>query len=638
MNTQRFLPSTYLVAEIIVILVLAVISAGAQRVPPTAREAATMPQFAQQLARPPTILQRPSSPARGGACSASQRSQKPQRFLPQDILYDNGPYNGETDAWTINFGFAVSDSFTLPSHSTLEGLSFVYWDASTSDLLTTVDMALGSTSFGGTSQTLRGVTNTFLGINQYGYALYQADYSFTDTPWNGDGYITLQNACSTSGCSLSNPIYWDENSGPSTAYFNTVGSIPSETFSLTGHSDIFWESPCMPEQSGGFKVIYDFTGHEGGEGPEGVVMNALGDLYGATRNWSGTVYKLMKTGSAWVLNTLYSFPSDSQSGPREVIIGLNGVLYGAAYGGVPNCDHDYGQYPCGFIFGVRPAPTACRTGSCSWGENVLDEFTGLTDAWWGHSLVTDRAGNLYGVSESGGAQQNGAVFELAPAGTTWIQTILYNFTGGSDGGEPTTLLVGNDGDLYGLGATGGAHDSGVVFRLRRSGGGWTESVIYDLPDTPWGVSDPHSLIQDRAGNLFGESEYYYVAGGQWLGVVFMLTPSEGNWVYTELRHGDEQQPANDYFDTLTLDAAGNLYGTGSGSQGCGGDHIPSHGYIFKLERAGDGWQYSTPIYWDDTIFIAGGALAVDANGNLYGSTGNCGRHNYGTVWEFTPTQ
>jgi hypothetical protein len=153
-----------------------------------------------------------------------------------DTLYSNGPYNGTTDAWTINFGFSVSDSATVPSGSTITGMSFVYWDASSSDLLTTVDMALGTTSFGGTPQTLSGVTNTFLGTNQYGYNLYQANYSDIIVIWSSGNllYMTLSNACSTSGCSVSNPIYWDENSGPSTAYENTLGSIPSEAFTLTG--------------------------------------------------------------------------------------------------------------------------------------------------------------------------------------------------------------------------------------------------------------------------------------------------------------------------------------------------------------------------------------------------------------------
>jgi hypothetical protein len=159
-------------------------------------------------------------------------------------LYSNGPYNGTSDAWTINFGFAVSDSFTVPSSSAITDFHFVYWDASSTDLLTTVDMAIGSSSFGGTPQTLTGVHNTFLGSNQYGYFLYQADYSFNDIPWSGAGYVTLSNACTTSGCSVSNPIYWDENSGPSTAFENTVGSIPSEAFTLT--------APCcgpVPEPS-----------------------------------------------------------------------------------------------------------------------------------------------------------------------------------------------------------------------------------------------------------------------------------------------------------------------------------------------------------------------------------------------------
>src|ERR1017187_9309212 len=130
-----------------------------------------------------------------------------------DSLYSNGAYNGTTDAWTINFGFSVSDSFTVAANQSIEDLHIVYWDASSTDLLTTVDMQIGSTSFGGTPQTLTGVTNTFLGTNQYGYFLYQADYSFANIAWSGAGYVTLQNACSTSGCSTVNPIYWDENSG-----------------------------------------------------------------------------------------------------------------------------------------------------------------------------------------------------------------------------------------------------------------------------------------------------------------------------------------------------------------------------------------------------------------------------------------
>ena len=159
-----------------------------------------------------------------------------------DILYSNGPCNCYTDAWTINFGYEVSDSFLVANNSSLQGLHFVYWDASTTDVLTTIDMQVGSSPLSGNTQTLSGVTNTFLGTNSYGYAIFQADYTFAGIPWSGAGWVTLQNACTTSGCSVSNPIYWDENSGvdcpspgcPSAATESVLGSIPSEAFTLTG--------------------------------------------------------------------------------------------------------------------------------------------------------------------------------------------------------------------------------------------------------------------------------------------------------------------------------------------------------------------------------------------------------------------
>ena len=105
------------------------------------------------------------------------------------------------------------------------------------DLLTSVDVQFGTTSFGGSPQTVTGGTNTFLGTNQYGANLYEFIGSTGIVVWPiANGFVTLSNACTTSGCSVSNPIYWDENSGPSTAYENTLGSIPSEAFTLTGSS------------------------------------------------------------------------------------------------------------------------------------------------------------------------------------------------------------------------------------------------------------------------------------------------------------------------------------------------------------------------------------------------------------------
>ena len=96
-------------------------------------------------------------------------------------------------------------------------------------------MQIGSSSFGGTTQTINATGNTLLTTNGFGFFVEQADFSFTSIAWSGAGFVTLSNACTSgTGCSVSNPIYWDENSGGSTAYENTIGSIPSEAFTLTG--------------------------------------------------------------------------------------------------------------------------------------------------------------------------------------------------------------------------------------------------------------------------------------------------------------------------------------------------------------------------------------------------------------------
>jgi hypothetical protein len=187
-----------------------------------------------------------------------------------DTLYDNGPYNGTTYAWAINSGYAVSDSFQMTGFygecnytCVIEGLSFVYWDDLSWDVLTTVDMSIGSTPFGADyySRTLTGVTNTFLGTNQYGWNLFRADYSlfFGEVSWL-NAYLTLQNACTTGGCSY-NEIFWDENSGigcggddghgggcPSTAYENYIGTIPSEAFTVIG-TDCYLCYSYTPEPS-----------------------------------------------------------------------------------------------------------------------------------------------------------------------------------------------------------------------------------------------------------------------------------------------------------------------------------------------------------------------------------------------------
>jgi hypothetical protein len=161
--------------------------------------------------------------------------------------YDNGPTNGNTDAWTINFGFMVSNSFTLRSGMGVGGLTFAAW-VFPGDVLQTVEVSITSNAFFGTTyydQTVNFIQSGCVS-NQYGYNVCNESGNLESVGLNpGTYWLTLRNASVNTG----DPIYWDENSGPSRALTccdrnlpeggtvrpNALGTIPSESFTLLGY-------------------------------------------------------------------------------------------------------------------------------------------------------------------------------------------------------------------------------------------------------------------------------------------------------------------------------------------------------------------------------------------------------------------
>jgi hypothetical protein len=170
------------------------------------------------------------------------------------VLYQNGPINGicdiqncTVDAWAINNGFSISDSFTVGGSSTITGANFAFW-MSPGDTVTSLDWAVGTVQFSNNiaSGTVSGtnLTQTFMSTNQYGYDINLISISGLNVPVDsGTTYwLTLQNATVASN----NPVYWDENNGPSTGKENFEGTIPSESFNLIGNSG----SGSTPEPGG----------------------------------------------------------------------------------------------------------------------------------------------------------------------------------------------------------------------------------------------------------------------------------------------------------------------------------------------------------------------------------------------------
>jgi uncharacterized repeat protein (TIGR03803 family) len=151
------------------------------------------------------------------------------------------------------------------------------------------------------------------------------------------------------------------------------------------------------------------------------------------------------------------------------------------------------------------------------------------------NLVADRAGNLYGTTQQGGAFIHGTVYELIkplPPKTAWTETVLYNFTGGDDGSYPFAGVVFDKmGSLYGTTYVGGAFSEGTVFELSppaAEGGSWTESVLHSFTNLAGDGSRPlGGVVFDSSGNLYGTTS----------ATVFELTPPAaigGEWTESVL--------------------------------------------------------------------------------------------------------
>jgi len=260
---------------------------------------------------------------------------------------------------------------------------------------------------------------------------------------------------------------------------------------------------------------------------------------------------------------------------------------------------------------------------------VLYQFPGYKGGTEPYNLILDSAGNLYGELAQGGTYGNGLVFELSPtASGPWTFTSLYEFTGGTDGGLPNGGLVFDaGGNLYGTTHYGGKGSGvGTVFELSpASGGGWTETVLYDFfSQQCFATYYPNAgVVFDAAGNLYGTT-----AGGN--GAVYQLKPGSGAWTCVSLyafQGTDGLVPEAG----VTLDAAGNIYGTTS----AGGAH--SQGTVFELSPNSSGSYTFNPVYTFNGSSSGGNSyypVLVDSSGNIYGSALS-GPNNWGVVFELT---
>ena len=264
-------------------------------------------------------------------------------------------------------------------------------------------------------------------------------------------------------------------------------------------------------------------------------------------------------------------------------------------------------------------------------ETVLYSFTGGTDgANPVAALVMDAAGRLYGTTSAGGSKGNGTVFRLARGKTGWKEEVLYRFGSGTDGTIPVAgVTLDATGNLYGTASAGGTHGYGTVFQLKPSKSGWKENILHDFEGGDDGTVPYAGLIIDQSGNFYGAATGGGTGGG---GTVFKLTPSSGRWKFTVL-YSLTGWTISGTFRNLLLDTSGALYGTTH----CDGANAA--GTVYKLTPSRKGsWTYTSLYVFTggtDGLFSYSNPV-LDKQGNLYGTTNLGGANGFGVVFKVKP--
>jgi len=288
-----------------------------------------------------------------------------------------------------------------------------------------------------------------------------------------------------------------------------------------------------------------------------------------------------------------------------------------------------GAYSVGVVFELTRS-------SSGWTESVLYSFTGSSDGGVPQGGVArDNQGNLYGTTWGGGSDGRGVVYELSPTGGAWSEKVLYSFLPVE--AEPYgTPLLGHNGEIYGTTYGGGTHQDGAVFELVPVNETWEEEQIYSFCSLAMcadGSAPMGSLIQDSHGNLYGTT---YAGGTGCLaicGTVFELSPSNGLWTENVL-HSFTGYDGRTPYAGVVMDDNGNLFGTTTLKGGHG------NGTVFELTPENGGWSFNT-IHsfsggWDGGRPYGG--VIVDSNGNLYGAAYYGGQNGDGTVFKLAPVQ
>jgi uncharacterized repeat protein (TIGR03803 family) len=421
-------------------------------------------------------------------------------------------------------------------------------------------------------------------------------------------------------------------------YYDQYWWGASGRLSMSSSGDIFGATvdeifELHPTEQGTWVFKYVPSSRPGSAAIVGsIVLDAAGNIYGESPD---LVFELQQEGTEWTTTILYAFPPNSRLYlPGTITLDASGNIFGTTS---PSLNKDFG----GSVFELTPSSQR------SWKLSWLYNFPSVDGNYPVGDLISDAVGNLYGVTEDGGANSSvvsylpaGVVFRLSPQKTgSWKYDILYDFSLNASTGGPlgpwAGLVFDSSGNLYGTTSGGGTTGGGTVFELSPTAAGyWKETTLYTFGafegDGYWPIC---KLVFDANGNLYGTTFKSNSRTGD--GTVFELSPqSDGTWLekqlYTFTGGSDGGQPRAG----LVLDNLGNLYGTAWTGGGTGGVCLGAGcGTVFKLSPNSNGIWTETVLYTFSTLAAGenpSASLIFDSAGNLYGGTSSA-------VFKLTPS-
>jgi uncharacterized repeat protein (TIGR03803 family) len=355
-----------------------------------------------------------------------------------------------------------------------------------------------------------------------------------------------------------------------------------------------------------FGVDFTFKGVDGSSPTAALVQDAVGNLYGTTSAGGYGVGVVFKLDIARRETVLYAFSgSDGATPYGALVLDSSSNVYGTTSAG--------GDFGLGTVFKIDPQGV----------ETVLYSFAGSPDGASPYAgLVMDNTGNLYGTTENGGAFGFGIVFKIDTSG---IETVLHSFAGNpTDGADPKSrLIVDQNGNLYGTTFAGGSGNSGTVFKIDTTG---AATILYNFTGGSDGENPFGGVTLDANGLLYGTTQNSTDSTvkpyGCCKGTVYVLNGTNQTTLYTFTGGSDGGGPSSD----LVL-YNGMLYGTtltGGPSQ---------KGTVFSLNLATGVESVLHGFTGQGDGGTPAGGLLINPAGVLYGTAEGGGRFMKGTVYQ-----